>query len=304
VESSNYAALTASVKLEKMTTPSTEPDKDTTTPSTEPDKDTTTPSTEPDKNTTTPSATQPTTAVAATGIKLNKKSQTVYAGEMVQLTATLTPGGSTGKITWSSSNTKVAKVSTKGKVTALKAGTATITAKLANGKKATFKITVKSKASGYNLTKKTLYIGGSFTWKTTLSKKKSTTSLTFKSSDTSVASVNKNGKITAKKAGTATITAQTSSGRILTCKVTVKAIKATSVKLNATKKTLKKGKTYTLKATVAPKNSTDTLTFTSSNAKVVKVSKSGKLTALKKGTATITVKTSSGKTAKCKVTVK
>ena len=109
--------------------------------------------------------------------------------------------------------------------------------------------------------------------------------------------------LTAKKGGTVTITAKTSSGKKATCKVTVK-VKATKVKLSKTKLSLKVGKTATLKAKLTPKDATDTLKWSSSNKKVVSVDKKGKITAVKKGTATITVKISGKKTAKCKVTVK
>ena len=64
------------------------------------------------------------------------------------------------------------------------------------------------------------------------------------------------------------------------------------------------GSTLTLKATMTPSSSTDKLTWTSSNKKVASVDKNGKVKALKKGTATITVKTTSGKKATCKITVK
>jgi uncharacterized protein YjdB len=333
VESSNYAALTATVKLTEVetepeteteteieteapskpdesenTTPSNPNESENTTPSNPDNSENTTTPTQPDNSDSTTSPTQPdnsetTTPAATTSIKLNKKSQTMCAGESLELLATLNPATATDQVSWSSSDSSVAKVSSKGKVKALKAGTATITAKLANGETASCKVTVKSSSANSNVTKKTLYLGKSFTWKTTLSRKQSGTTLTFESSDSSVASVNKNGKITAKKAGTATITGRTSSGRSLTCKVTVKEVKATSVKLNVTKKSLSVGKTYTLKTTVSPSNSTDTLTYSSSDSKVAKVSKTGKITAVKAGTATITVKTASGKKATCKVTV-
>ena len=103
--------------------------------------------------------------------------------------------------------------------------------------------------------------------------------------------------------GTVSITANTSCGKKATCKVTVK-VPATKVKLNKTKATVAKGRTLTLKATMTPSSSTDKLTWTSSNKKVATVDKNGKVKALKKGTATITVKTASGKKAACKITVK
>lgn len=76
------------------------------------------------------------------------------------------------------------------------------------------------------------------------------------------------------------------------------------INMNKKKATIKVKKTLTLKATMKPAKSTDTLKWSSSNKKVAKVDKYGKVTAVKKGTATITVKTSSGKKATCKITVK
>lgn len=73
--------------------------------------------------------------------KLSKKSVTLTVGSKV----TLKVKNASGKITWSSSNKKVAPVSSKGVVTAKKAGKATITAKTTKGKKLTCKVTVKSK---------------------------------------------------------------------------------------------------------------------------------------------------------------
>ena len=127
--------------------------------------------------------------------------------------------------------------------------------------------------------------------------------VTWKSSNTKIATVSKSGKVTAKKAGTVKITATTGSGKTATCTITVK--KAPSkVTLNATAKTLTKNKTFQLKATLPKNTASNKLTYTSSNTKVVSVSSSGKIKALKKGTATVTVKTFNGKTSKIKITVK
>lgn len=82
------------------------------------------------------------TSGGTTGIKLNQSKATIYLGKTCQLKAKLTPAGAQGKVSWSSSNKKVAKVNKNGKVTALKKGKATITAK-AGGKKAVCKIIVK-----------------------------------------------------------------------------------------------------------------------------------------------------------------
>ena len=140
--------------------------------------------------------------------------------------------------------------------------------------------------------------------KATVSPFDTTDKIKWTSSNKKAATI-KNGKITAKKTGKATITAK-AGGKSANIKVYVvsKPKKAAKVKLNKKSVTLKAKKTLTLKATVSPKNSTDTLTWKTSNKKVVKVDKFGEVTAVKNGRAVITVRTSSGKKATCKVTVK
>ena len=125
---------------------------------------------------------------------------------------------------------------------------------------------------------------------------------TWSSSNTRVATVDGNGKVTAKQVGTATITVKTANGKTASCNVTVQAV-PTSVSLNKTSLTLDVSKSYTLTKTVSPSNAVTSYTWRSSNTSVATVDGNGKVTAKKAGTATITVKTSNGKTATCKVTV-
>lgn len=146
---------------------------------------------------------------AKSTVKLNKDSTTVYVGK----TTTLKITGTSKKITWSSSNKKVATVSSKGKVTAKKKGTATITAKV-NGKSYKCKVTVKNPY--LNATKKSLEIGKTYTLKLT-----GATAKKYTSSKKSVATVSSKGKITAVKAGTATITCTDSNKKTYKCKITV-----------------------------------------------------------------------------------
>lgn len=261
------------------------------------------------------------TATTAGGLTATCKVTVIISAEKIYLTpalcikkgstktlkASIFPADTTDKVTWSTSNKKVVSVTSKGKIKGVKTGTATITTKMSNGKKASCKVTVvksTKKASSIKLNKKKLTMNkGTYTQlKATLSKK-STDKVTWKSSNKKVAKVDSNGVITALKGGTVTITAKAASGKKATCKVTVKEA-ATKVKLNKTKATLKKGSTLTLKATITPSSSTDKLTWSSSNKKVATVNSKGKVTAKKKGTAVITVKTSSGKKATCSITVK
>ena len=145
---------------------------------------------------------------------------TLYKGK----NAVLKASGAKGKITWKSSNSRVAAVNQKGKVTAKKKGTAVITASLSNGKKAVCKVTVKeipAKRIKLNVKDLRAYKGYKFTVKTTLTPKKATDTITWKSSNPKVASVTSKGVIRMKKNGKATITARTKSGKKATVKVTV-----------------------------------------------------------------------------------
>ena len=79
-------------------------------------------------------------------ITLNYSKYALTVGQSKTLVASTSPESAAKNVTWYSSNNKVATVSKNGKVTAVKAGTATITAKTANGLKATCKVTVKAKS--------------------------------------------------------------------------------------------------------------------------------------------------------------
>jgi hypothetical protein len=126
-------------------------------------------------------------------------------------------------------------------------------------------------------------------------------SVTWKSSDKSVATVTKKGKVKGIKAGKATITCISDvTGAKATCKVTVG-----SVILNKSEVSVKKGKTVTLKATVEPSSLTDkSVTWESSNTKIATVTTAGKVKGIKAGTATITcTSNATGLKATCTVTV-
>lgn len=167
-----------------------------------------------------------TVKVPAARIIISSK-EYIKKGKTRSLYATLTPSDTTDKITWSSSNKKVAQVNTKGKVKGLKPGTATITAKTSSGKKDTCKVKIVKKtvkAKKIKISKKAISIkkGNTQILKVTASPSYSTDTRSFKSSKPSVAKVDKNGVVTAIKKGKAVITVKTSSGKKVTCKVTVK----------------------------------------------------------------------------------
>ena len=165
-------------------------------------------------------------AVKTTKITTTTKSLTLAKGATYKKLASsiaVTPVTSKEKVTYSSSNKKVATVSSKGVIKAKKAGTAKITVKSGSKKVVvTVKVTgVKTtKLSGVPATKK-IAKGKSFKIKATATPKNTDEKITFKSSNKKVATVTSKGVVKGLKKGTATITVQSGSKK-MTCKVTVK----------------------------------------------------------------------------------
>ena len=165
-----------------------------------------------------------------TGVSLDKTTLSLDIGASETLTATVTPADAGNKnVTWSSSDETVATVDATGKVTAVAAGTATITVTTADGgKSATCEVTVSSKAvTGVSLDKTTLSLitGDSETLTATVTPDDAgNKNVTWSSSNESVATVDNAGKVTAVAAGTTTITVTTEDGgKTATCNITVEA---------------------------------------------------------------------------------
>ena len=261
------------------------------------------------------------TDIKVTSITLNKTTLNIKTGATEQLTAKVQPTDATNsKVTWSSNDKDVAEVDQTGMITAKKEGSAVITVKAqdGSGKTATCQVTVNPSVVlvnkiTINPSSKSLAIGKTVTLSPTVAPSNATDKgVTWKSSNSKVAKVDeKSGVVTAVAAGTAIITATAAddSGVKATCKITVTnpVVKVTKVTLNKTTASVVKGKTLTLKATVTPTNATNkNVTWKSSNSKVAKVDeKSGVVTAVAAGTATITCTAAdgSGKSATCKITV-
>jgi len=244
-------------------------------------------------------------------------------GKTMELTPTINPVNPyASNLTWKSSKPEVATVDENGVITSVATGTTTITCKdTVSGKSATCKVTVKYvKLSTLKLPKSATLgigtgeeLGKTMTLTPTLNPANPYESnLTWKSSKPGVATVDENGVVTSVATGTTTITCKdTVSGKSATCKVTVKYLKITSLKLPksatlgiGTGEAL--GKTMELTPTINPVNPyASNLTWKSSKPGVATVDENGVVTSVATGTTTITCKdTVSGKSATCKVTVK
>ena len=253
------------------------------------------------------------TRIAVTSVILSATSIELEEGDSHALTATVSPSDAENKtVIWTSSNASVATVD-EGVVTACKEGKATITVTTDDGgKTATCEVIVSPKLISVteiklDVTSAEMIEGDELQLNVTIIPDNATNkNVTWTTSNSSVASVS-DGKVTALKPGTATIVATTKDGgKTATCEVTVnaKTIPVTSVTLDRTSAEMIVGDEMTLNATINPSNASNkNVIWSSSNPTVASVV-NGKVTALKSGKATITVKTEDGgKTATCEVTV-
>ena len=216
--------------------------------------------------------------VKLTGIKMEEKAL-IHKGDTKALTVEYTPADTTDDktVAWSSSDSTVASVDNNGIVTAVKPGSAVITAKVGNYQ-ATCAVTVDAplkeivpeKAIIDMVKKQTANIAYSVVPADTTDSK----DVTFTSSDETVAKVNSDGKVTAKKAGQATVTITGANGIKATVTVNVSEIPVNEVVLSAQDEIIEAGAKKVITATLKPENNTDDnqdVTWTTFDEKIAKV---------------------------------
>ncbi len=249
--------------------------------------------------------------IGVTSVTLDKTDLTLDVNDKATLTATVNPNDATNKtVTWKSDKPEIVEVDSNGNVTAKAAGTATITATV-DGKSVSCKVTVNGQTTvpvasvELNQTTLELIAGKEATLTATVKPDDATNkTVTWSSNNETVATVDNNGKVTAKAAGEAIITAKVGDKQA-TCnvKVTAADVAVESVTLNQSSLELVAGKEATLTATVKPDNATNrTVAWESNATNVATVDNNGKVTAKAEGTAIITAK-AGDKTATCTVTV-
>ena len=253
-------------------------------------------------------------AVAVTGVTLNKTSATLAVGGTDTLTATVAPDGATDKsVAWSSDNPSVATVDANGVVTAVASGTANITATTTDGGfTATCAVTVNAAGDSYNFSNlsenQILESNSEITIKNTDNQPVRAVISDTVPSSSAPYTVVASGDTFSLPAGKYEVI---EADRGFTFYYTFKHVGAaatvavTGVTLNKTSATLTVGGTETLTANVAPDDATDqSVTWSSDNPSVATVDANGVVTAVAAGTANITATTTDGGfTACCAVTV-
>ena len=249
--------------------------------------------------------------IKVTGLEVDEETLEVGSGKKERIKASIEPSNATNNgLIWKSDDEKIATVSSTGLVTGVKKGTTTITVTTKDGgfekriEVAVDEVTLKGISMQDEVS---IQIGKSEKLDVTFNPiDYPEKELVWKSSDEKIATVDKNGKVTAKKIGKTTITATTKDGKKkASCKVTVAEKAEINIKLDKTELSLEGGKSEYLNATITPNDdSTRGIAWSSSNKDVATVD-NGKVTAVGDGEATITVTSivDRSKSATCKVRV-
>lgn len=258
--------------------------------------------------------TVPAVKIPVTGITVDNEI-TLNVGGTHQLSPKVQPANANETVTYTytSSDAKIATVDANGVIRAVAPGTISITVKTNTNRTALCRVIVKSPAKKVTLmaknkpSAKKIYVqkGQTISLRAVMTPGDTTDTVTYKSNKAKIAAVSSSGLVTAKKKGTAKITATATSKKKATITVIVqkKQVKAKKVKVKAPK-TLKVGKTARLTVSLSPAKSTDTVSFASNNSAKAQVDECGYVKALKKGTVKITVTASSGKKVTKKIKIK
>lgn len=244
--------------------------------------------------------------VHVTSVSLDQSSLELSVGETYEFVATVLPENATNKeLIWSSSDESVLTVN-DGVITAIKEGKATITVKSKDGfKSSSCEVTVNKEpsiihVSSVSLSETTLDLetGDRYTLQATVLPTDATDkSLSWSSSDDSIVTVTNKGKLTALKAGEATITVTTKDGGLTascTVNVTQKVVPVNGVSLNYSELELSVNSSENLLAKVLPTNATNKEVIWSSTNESVATVVDGLVTAISVGEAIIVVETVDG----------
>lgn len=241
------------------------------------------------------------------GIEIQSDDLVLERGTREKLSVIVSPWYAEDKeVHWSSSDEAVAQVDDYGKVTAVKSGSATITATASNGLTDTVNVTVITSVNKVTVSPKTVTVELNETTQLTATVEPADaddTTVTWTSDNEEVAAVGENGLVTGTGVGQAVITATSVNGKTATATVTV-AVSAQSIEIQQSKPVVLVSESIQLTAVILPENTTDkTISWNSTNNEVATVTSEGTVTGVAEGTAVISARTHNGITAEVTVTV-
>lgn len=244
-------------------------------------------------------------------LRLETKSLQLNVGNRQPLHAVILPSyspESTERCTWNSTDEKVAAVDEDGNVTAVGVGNCIINCKIGD-LISKCRVTVKQPAQTAEIICETpsVYIGETTVLRVKLTPEGATDKIVWQSDHEEIAKVTSQGAVKGVAAGKAVITAIITneiSGESLTASCEIQVLKpADTIKLKRDTLSLHTGDSDSLLYFISPNDSNDTVYWTSSDESVAAVREDGLVTAVGAGTCTVTVKTGSGCTARCKIVV-
>ncbi|MCL2052607.1 MAG: Ig-like domain-containing protein [Lachnospiraceae bacterium] len=260
-----------------------------------------------------------------TSIIIQGSTGNLSVGSTRNYSAQVLPPGANQSVNWSSSNVSVATVNSSGRVTAIKAGSATIRASSAaiNSISATVSITVTQAGSpqppapasvAISGSTASLAVGATRNFAASVSPSGASQSVSWSSNNASVATVNSSGGVTARAAGNVSITARSSANNSISATVSFTVTAAVvcqppgtpppvtpppgtppapaSVAINGSTGNLTVGATRTFTASVSPSGANQGISWSSNNASIATVNSSGSVTAIAPGNVTITARSS------------
>lgn len=243
--------------------------------------------------------------IEPTGVSLSSTNMSLGIGDTKRLNAIITPTYAETTLKWKSDDTKIANVTSDGYVKGIGQGKTKITVTTANGYSASCDVTVTPQPESVSIPDSiSLKIGAKKTLTPVLHPSNSTSTYTWSSNNNKIATVSTTGVVSGVAAGTAKITVSTSNGKSAVCKVEVKEHEQPeNIKLNKKSIKLAEGYYFDLIPTVEPNDAVATYVWTTSDKSVATVSSAGRVTAIKKGKAIITVNTQNNKSYTCEIQV-
>ena len=250
---------------------------------------------------------------APKSVNISKKTLTLGLGESYSLSSSVPADSASGSRSFRTSDSSIirmTKTNWTGDFIAVKEGTAWVTVRTYNGKEASCRVTVKKAPKSVNISKKTLTLGlgESYSLSSSVPADSASGSRSFRTSDSRIIRMTKTnwtGDFIAVKEGTAWVTVRTFNGKEASCRITVKKAPK-SVSINKTSIRLRVGEKASLYAVLPEGCGCASRIFRSSDNDIVKLTRSewtGEFTAVKEGTAWVTVRTFNGKEASCRIDV-